>query len=325
MHIVITGASGFVGSALVGRLLASGVLRGRAIQQLTLVDLDFAAPLPAAAAISAPVSVRTLAGDIGDADWLASALGHQAIDVVFHLASLPGGTAEQHPRRARRVNLDATQTLLELGQAQVERGGRAPIFVFASSIAVLGRMPAQVTDDTPARPQMTYGAQKLIGEILVSDCSRRGWIDGRAVRIPGVLARPPAPTGQLSAFLSDIIRELAAGRPFVCPVSASATTWASSLPCLLDQLLHAATLVLDGSTASRAWTLPALRFSMYQLVDAIAEVHGTAAHGLVRYDPDEHIEALFGRFPPLRTDLADALGFTRDDGLQALVRQAFQH
>lgn len=314
VHIVVTGAAGFVGSALARRLQADGHFLGRPIGLLTLVDLDFR--------VVAPQGVRQLAGDIGDAAWLRSAFAGEAVDVIFHLASVPGGMAEQDHGLARRVNLDATQTLLELCKAQTERGASAPIFVFASSIAVLGQMPSLVTDQTPPRPQMTYGAQKLIGEILVDDFSRRGWIDGRAVRIPGVLARPPARTGQLSAFLSDIIRELAAGRPFVCPVSASATTWASSLPCVLDQLVHAATLVLERRADRRVWTLPALCFSMHELVDAVASLHGTPAQSLVQYVPDEKIEALFGRFPPLQTDRADALGFRRDDSLHTLVRRA---
>lgn len=314
MHIVVTGAAGFVGSALARRLQADGHFQGQPISLLTLVDLDFRAP--------APVGVRHLAGDIGDAAWLRAAFAGQTLDLVFHLASIPGGMAEQDYNLARRVNLDATQTLLELGQAQVERGGAAPTFVFASSIAVFGHMPLLVTDQAPTRPQMTYGAQKLIGEILVDDFSRRGWVDGRAVRIPGVLARPPARTGQLSAFLSDIIRELAAGRTFVCPTSPEATTWASSLPCVVAQLMHAAAFDVEAARGHRVLTLPAQRFSMAELVDAISAVYDVPAQQLVCYAPNDRVEALFGRFPALQTSLATAAGFVPDESLSALVRQA---
>lgn len=317
MHIVVTGAAGFVGSALARRLSDAGRFQGRPIGLLTLIDLDFRTP--------APAGVRQLAGDIGDAAWLRAAFVGQTVDVIFHLASIPGGMAEQDYNLARRVNLDATQTLLELGQAQVERGVTAPTFVFASSIAVFGQMPSLVTDETPTRPQMTYGAQKLIGEILVEDFSRRGWVDGRAVRLPGVLARPPARTGQLSAFLSDIIRELAAGRSFVCPTSPSATTWASSLPCVVDQLLHAGSAGVRDTDGHRTWTLPAQRFSMAQLVEAIVLVSGAPAHELVRFEPDERMETLFGAFPPLTTVRADGAGFRRDESLQDLVRKALAH
>jgi len=317
MHIVVTGAAGFVGSALARRLSDVGCFQGRPIDQLTLIDLDFQAV--------APAGVRQLAGDIGDAVWLRSAFASQIVDVIFHLASIPGGMAEQDYDLARRVNLDATQTLLELGKEQVDRGERPPIFVFASSIAVFGHMPALVTDETPARPMMTYGAQKLIGEILVNDFSRRGWVDGRAVRIPGVLARPPARTGQLSAFLSEIIRELAAGRAFECPTSSNATTWASSLPCVLEQLMHAAVFDVGSVGGHRVLTLPAQQFSMTQLVDATSIAFGVPGPQLVRYVPDKRIESLFGSFPPLEAKWAISAGFVPDNSLVTLVRAAIEH
>ena len=314
MHIVITGAAGFVGRALAQRLINDRTLAGRQIGQITLMDLAFEG--------AAPDGVRHLAGDMGETAWLASALGAQTIDAVFHLASIPGGAAERDYILAKRVNLDATQALLEIGQRQVVQGGRPPVFVFASSIAVFGDLPAEVNDDTPTRPQMTYGAQKLIGEVLIDDFSRRGWVDGRAVRIPGVLARPPARTGQLSAFLSDIIRELAAGRPFVCPMAAEATTWASSLPCVVEQLLHAAALPDAQLGSRRTVTLPTLRFTMTELVDAVARVYRSPAHALVQYESDAKIEAMFGRFPPLTAARAEIAGFPRDDKLDTLVYRA---
>lgn len=314
MHVAITGAAGYVGRALARRLQADARLGGRAITRLTLLDLAFD-DLPV------PAFVQHCTCDLADAAGVRAALG-PPLDVLFHLASIPGGTAERDYALARAVNLDATLTLLEHGKAQVEAGAAAPVFVFASSIAVFGDMPQRVDDDTATRPRMSYGAHKLIGEVLVDDFSRRGWIDGRSLRLPGVLARPPARTGQLSAFLSDMIRALAAGRPFACPMAAGATTWASSLPCVVENLLHGATVPAARLDGRRTFTLPTLRFSMGELVDAIGSVHGTAARALVRWDPDARIEALFGRFPPLATPSADAVGFRRDGDTAALVRDA---
>ena len=319
MHVLITGADGFVGRALAKRLSRDAHLGARPITRLSLADLSFG---------NAPQReglVHRLAGDLAYVRWLGAALGDGPVDVVFHLASVPGGTAEASPALARRVNLDATLGLLERGRAQVEAGGAAPIFVFASSIAVFGAMAARVTDDTVPRPVLTYGAHKLVCEVLVDDFSRRGWIDGRSLRVPGVLARPPARTGQLSAFLSDIIRELAAGRLFACPMSPTATTWASSLPNVVHNLIHAAQV--DGSAwgAHRSVTLPTLHFSMADLVEAMATLHRPAIHALVSYEPQERIEALFGRFPGLDTPRAQALGFCSDSDLAALVRGALAH
>jgi nucleoside-diphosphate-sugar epimerase len=315
MHVLITGAAGFLGSALARRLSPGSKLGGRVVSQLTLMDLRLEG--------QAQTGVCHCAGDMGDAAWLCAALKElPPIAVLFHLASIPGGSAEQNYLLARRVNLEATQTLLEHSQQQVASGQAAPVFVFASSIAVFGQMPAVVDDDAPTRPQMTYGTQKRIGELWVEDFSRRGWIDGRAVRIPGVLARPPARTGQLSAFLSDLIRELAAGRDFTCPTAPEATTWASSLPCVVEQLLHAATFDVAASEGHRVLTLPTLRFAMAELVQAVGRVYATPAVDLVRWVPDERIEGLFGRFPPLRTTRAQAAGFRPDNDLDILVRQA---
>lgn len=317
MHVIITGASGFVGRALAARLRREGRLGPRRIERLTLLDAAFEAP-------AAEGFIRQLAGSITDSSVVQAAF-EPGVDVVFHLASIPGGTAEQHYELGRDVNLHGTTLLLEQAKAQAERGGRVLTFVFASTIAVFGlpRLPS-VDDDTQLAPQMTYGAQKLIGEILVADFSRRGWVDGRSVRLPGVLARPPARTGQLSAFMSDMIRELGAGRPFTCPTSPEATTWASSLPNVVDNLAHAATVDAAALRGRRSVTLPTLHFSFGELAEAIAAVHGPAVRERISWAPDERIETLFGSFPPLRTPAADAAGFRHDGDLATLVRRAVE-
>jgi D-erythronate 2-dehydrogenase len=315
MHVLITGANGFVGRALSQRLIAEGHLHGRRIERLSALDLAFGDALPAQGDV-----LHHHAGDLADPAWLDAVLAGRPLDAVFHLASIPGGSAEAKHALARRVNLDATIDLLGRARAQVTAGGPAPVFVFASTIAVFGAMPPVVTDDTLPRPAMTYGAQKLIGEIEVEDFSRRGWVDGRSLRIPGVLARPPARTGQLSAFLSDMVRELAAGRPVTCPMSAEATTWASSLPNVVSNLIHAACPALVRPDMRRTFTLPTSRFSMRELVAAISEVRGCDLRGLITYAPDVRIQALFGSFGELRTDAADCAGFVRDPGLPTLVR-----
>ncbi|MFZ2988795.1 MAG: hypothetical protein WA086_12435, partial [Ideonella sp.] len=160
---------------------------------------------------------------------------------------------------------------------------------------------------------------------LVAEASRRGWIEGCSLRLPGVLARPPARTGQLSAFMSDLIRELAAGRPFTCPTSPEATVWIASRACTIDNLIHAAQADparLHGPGGMRAFTLPVQRVSMAELAQACGQAFGTAGAGLVSWAPDARIEALFGRQPPVRTPAAEAAGFRHDGDLQTLVRLA---
>lgn len=314
MRIAITGADGFVGRALATRLMRDARLGDRAIEELLLLDLTFHTARDSAA------FVRRITGDIADTEQVREMLS-EPLDVLFHLASIPGGAAEQNYELSRRVNLDATLTLLECCKAQ-HAVGRPPVFIFASTIAVFGELTTAVNEQTATKPLMTYGAQKLIGEILVSDFSRRGWIDGRSLRLPGVLARPPAKTGQASAFLSDLIRELAAGRRFVCPMTAGATTWASSLPCVIDNLVHAACAPATALSGERTFTLPTTHFSMSELVEAIGKAYGTPTQELITYQPDARIEALFGRFPPLETPAAERFGLLRDSNLEQLVQRA---
>jgi D-erythronate 2-dehydrogenase len=317
MNLLITGANGFIGRALTHRLLQEDSQPPAGLEpigRLTLVDLGFEGPeLP---------RVRRLHGSIADPVVLARAFD-TPVDVLFHLASIPGGTAEQHYELGRQVNLDATLNLLEAARTQSSATSRTVKVVFASSIAVLGSpLPARVDDATPLRPKLSYGAQKLIGEILMEDFSRRGWADTRSIRLPGIVARPPQRTGQLSAFLSDIIRDLAAGLPFACPIPADSTSWLMSVHRVVDNLLHAAVLPSSALDRTRVWTLPALCTSMQDLVAAIAEVYGSDVLERVTYGSNPALQANFGRYPPLDTPAADAAGFAHDGTLAELVRRA---
>lgn len=312
MHIVITGANGFVGKALAGRILSHGhVLPGMPLDSLTLVDIGFEA-------MPADPRVRIVKGSIGEHAVLREAFSRPA-DCVFHLASIPGGAAEANYELGLQINLKATFDMLELLRMQ----DKPTRFVFSSSIAVYGApLPALVDDATPMNPTLSYGAHKLVDEILIKDYSRRGWLDGRILRLPGVVARPPAPSGLLSAYMSDIFWKLAEGKPFTCPVSANAVSWWMSVQCCVDNLLHAARLDPAQAAVRRDFTLPVLRLTMAELVDGLAAEFGEDRRALVRYEPDARLEAGFGSFPPLDASAAEAAGFRHDGSMQALIRNA---
>src|SRR6202050_635659 len=196
MRIVITGGCGFLGRRLALLLIERGSTLG-AIDELVLFDnAPSALPLPD----DRRVSIVT--GDIADRDTVKKLIA-PGTDAVFHLAAVVSGQAEADTDLGYRVNLDGTRAVLDACRAL----GSAPRLVFASSLAVYGgELPPAVGDDTPLHPQSSYGAQKAIGELLVNDYSRKGFIDGRALRLPTVVVRPGLPNRAASTFASSIVR-----------------------------------------------------------------------------------------------------------------------
>lgn len=301
MIVVVTGAAGFVGRELVGKLLEAG-------HRVVATDT---------AAQAIPPGVRAVAGDLADPALRREALA-DGCDVLIHLATVPGGAAEADPAASRRINIDAMyDLLLEAGAA-----GICPRVVYASSIAVLGDpLPARVDDDTPLSPRMIYGGHKAMMEHAVAMFSNRGLIDGVTIRLPGILARPKGPSGMKSAFMSDLFHALKAGDQFTCPVSPGATIWAQSVGCCADNFLHALELDSALMPPTRAVTLPALRVTLGDLAGEIARQCGVSP-GLVDYVPDAALEAGFGAQPPLATPAADVAGFAHDGSLDRLVSRA---
>jgi D-erythronate 2-dehydrogenase len=302
MPIIVTGAGGFVGRALVARLLQ----RGDAV-----VALDCHAG-------GIPAGARAVVGDICSADVRAEALRHGCTALV-HLATVPGGAAEADPAASRRVNIDAMLDMLDAARA----AGNKPRVVFASSIAVFGDPlpPGGVDDATPLAPKMVYGGHKAMMETAVSMMHHRGEIVGISLRLPSILARPKGPSGMKSAFISDLFHALRGGEAFVCPVSQGATIWAQSARQCAINLAHA--LVMDAALlpGTRVVTLPAQRITMGALAAEIASQTGASAD-LVSYVPDAALEAGFGAQPPLATPAAERAGFAHDGDLARLVANA---
>lgn len=311
MKVLVTGAGGFIGATLLQVLAERGGIGGRAITAIAAVDMR----LPDAAP-----TVRSIEGDLADARVRAQ-IAAFAPEVCFHLAAVPGGAAEADPSLSRRVNLDATLGLFEM-LAERTPGAAPTVVVYASTIAVYGRdLPELVTPDTPLRPSLAYGAHKLACEILLADATRRGRLDGRALRLPGIVARPRAPSGLASAFMSDLLHALSAGEDFTCPVSPQATAWWMSARRCAQNLVHAAAMD-PGQDSRRAWPLPVLRLSIGEMVQTLSRVYGVDGECLVRYVPQPELEAIFGRYPKLDDSAARALGLLDDGCAEALVRRA---
>jgi nucleoside-diphosphate-sugar epimerase len=306
MRIVITGGCGFL-----GRRVAISLLARDDVEALTLFD-----NAPSALPLPEDKRLTSVTGDIADRQAVRRAVapGTQA---VFHLAAIVSGQAEADTDLGYRVNLDGVRAVLDACRAL----GSAPKLIFSSSLAVYGgELPAQVGDDTPLRPQTSYGAQKAIGELLVNDYSRKGFIDGRSLRLPTVVVRPGRPNRAASTFASSIIREPLAGREAICPVAADTVMALASPRRVVAGLVHALDIPAAAFGDNRSLQLPGFSVSVGDMIEAVRRSGGETAYARIRPQPDPEVQRIVSGWPPsLHAPRALALGFAADSGIDEVV------
>lgn len=311
MRILITGGGGFLGFRLAKTLLARGQLGGQAIASLTLLDGAFPKDVPQ------DERLRAVKGDVSDAKVLAEVCP-PGTDAVFHLAAVVSGAAEADFDLGMRVNLEGTGRLL----AQMRQCARPPRLVYTSSVAAFGgELPPVLDDETIANPQTSYGAQKVIGEYLVSDYSRKGFIDGRSLRLPTIVVRAGKPNAAASSFASGILREPLNGAAAECPVGPETGVWMLSPRRVVDAFIHA--WELPASTwGTRRWlNLPGITASVAEMLEALKKVAGAKTAERVVFKPDARIQAIVKTWPVnFRTPRALAMGFAPDPGVESIIR-----
>ena len=315
MKILVLGAAGMIGRKLTARLVADGALAGAAITALTLADVI--APEPPGGTIPA----RCVAADLS-APEAARELAVDRPDVIFHLAAIVSGEAEADLRKGYRVNLDGTRLLLDAIRDQDAAGTWRPRLIFSSSVAVFGgKLPDVIGDDFAPTPATSYGTQKAMGELMVSDYSRRGLIDGISLRLPTICVRPGKPNKAASGFFSGIIREPLAGHEAALPVPEDVRHWMASPRSAIGFLLHAAALDLDRLGTRRALSLPGVSVTVGEQIAALQAVAGPRAAALIRRAPDPAIEAIVrGWARAFAPDRAAALGFVAETSFEEIVR-----
>jgi nucleoside-diphosphate-sugar epimerase len=309
MKILVTGAAGFLGSRLIQALLSPG-------SNLPKISRIVAADLATCPIDDPRVESRT--GTITEADFIASIIDAD-VDVVYHLAAVLSGQSEDEFDLGLQVNVDATHRLLEACRGLA----RPPRFVFSSSIAVFGgRLPDVVPEEMAALPQSSYGTGKAIAELLVSDYSRRGYVDGIACRLPTIAIRPGKPNSALSSFVSGIIREPLAGIDAVCPVPLDLRLWISSPEAVTANLVHAASLATTALDGRRIVNFPGLCVTPAEMLASLERLAGPEARARVRTEPDQRVMRVACTWPGA-FDISRALrlGFRVDTDIDAIVRQ----
>ncbi len=309
MKVIITGGAGFIGRKLAKQLSADAASRG--IEKIVLFDQV----APPADDLADPL-LEAVTGDITDALVVAGLIDARTSH-IFHLAAVVSAGAEADFDLGYRVNLGGTQNVLEAARAL----GTCPRVMFASSIAAYGgELPDLVVDETPLLPATSYGVQKVIGEQLINDYTRKGYVDGRAMRLPTVVVRPGKPNLAASGFASGIIREPLNGIDFVCPVTEGSRMAMISPRRVVDAFIHLSDLPGESLGSNRTILLPGFTVSMAQAVSALEEAAGNRHRGAIRFQVDPVVQAIVDGWPVgSYSARAEGLGFKGDDDMVAII------
>ncbi len=317
MRILIIGAAGMVGRKLTERLAADGRLGPQAIESLHLVDVV------EPNRVEAPFAIETGTIDVAD-PAAAPGLVASRPDVIFHLAAIVSGEAEKDFDKGYAINMDGMRHLLDAIRAEGAKGKEAyvPRLVFTSSIAVFGApFPDAIGDDFLMAPRTSYGTQKAIGELLLADYTRKGFVDGIGIRLPTISVRPGKPNAAASGFFSNIIREPLNGLEAVLPVSDDVRHWHASPRSAVGFLLHAATIEGEAVGPRRTLNMPGVSVTVGEQIEALRRVGGDKAVALIRRVPDPFIEGIVANwardFDPSR---AVALGFRAERDFDSIIR-----
>jgi len=299
VRVLIIGAAGMIGRKLAERLARDGRLAGREISELTLVD-SLEGPGITVADVSEPELVEARP------------------DVIFDLAAVLSGEAEADFDVGYRVNVDGTRSLFEAVRAAEYR----PRVVFSSSIAVFGPpLPGTIGDDHASTPATSYGTQKAIAELLLSDYSRRGFLDGVGIRLPTICVRPGAPNRAASSFFSSIVREPLNGKEAVLPVPETVRHWFASPRAAVGFLVRAAELDSPALGERRSITMPGVSATVGEQIAALRAVAGDEAVRRIRREPDETIMRIVSGWPGrFDTRRAHELGFRAETSFEEIVR-----
>jgi len=316
MKILIIGAAGMIGRKLTERLVKDAKLGHEAIEKLILADVI------APTAVRAPgIEIEAHELDIVSEDAVSSLIAARP-DVVFHLAAIVSGEAELDFDKGYAINLDGTRYLFDAIRREGQEQPYCPRVVFSSSIAVFGApFPEKIGDEFFSTPKTSYGTQKAIGELLLSDYSRRGFFDGVGIRLPTICIRPGKPNKAASGFFSNILREPLVGQEAVLPVEENVRHWHASPRSAVGFLLHAATMDTAPLGVRRNLNMPGLSATVGEQIEALRRVAGKKAAALIRKARDPMIaDMVDGWARDFDAQRATSLGFVADASFDDIIK-----
>lgn len=313
MRVLITGGSGFLGQKLAKALLTRGYVENNGQKQeiSKIIILDQRKPA------LKDDRLEFVTTDISNAQGLAKLILPQT-DLIFHLAAVVSGEAEQHFDVGMFINLVATQKLLEI----CRKLAKPPKLIFASSVAVFGGdMPDIIQDNTAATPQSSYGSQKAICELLMNDYSRKGFIDARVLRYPTIVVRPGKPNAATSTFASSIIREPLQSQDAICPVKPDTKLWILSPRQAIASTLKATDMPAEQLGEHRTLSLPGLSVSVQDMLNSLENTAGKTAMKRINWQHDPFIQNIVGSWPSqFAPQRAANLGFKADASMDAIIQ-----
>ncbi|GAA5628844.1 D-erythronate dehydrogenase [Brucella sp. NBRC 12953] len=315
MHVLIIGAAGMVGRKLTQAIVAVPAIDGVPVEKLSLVDV--VAP-QAPAGFEGNVTCKSV--DISD-PRVATTLIADRPDLIFHLAAIVSGEAEVAFEKGYAINLDGTRFLLEAIRQQGEISNYRPRLVFTSSIAVFGApFPDRIDDEFFLTPRTSYGTQKAIGELLLADYARKGFVDAIGIRLPTVCIRPGTPNKAASGFFSNILREPLIGKQAILPVAETVRHWHVSPRRAIGFLLHAAKIDTDRLGHRCVLNMPGLSATVGEQIEALRRVAGDQAIALIRKELDPQIATIVdGWAQDFDASRALELGFVADSSFDEII------
>ena len=315
MKILIIGAAGMIGMRL-AKSITKDAFMGR-INDITLFDVI----PPKIESNKSSYKIKT--GDISDPKIISDLIS-QKPDIIYNLAAIVSGEAEENFQKSWDINTKATWQLLEEIRKEfvASNGSYKPKFIYTSSLAVFsGPYPSAINDDFSPNPETSYGAQKLVGEILISEYSRKGYLDGIALRLPTIVVRPGKPNKAASSFYSSIIREPLNGFEAILPVPENLCHWFASPQSAVGFLKHAAKLNFKKLGNKRSLNLPGVSCSIADQILALEDIAGTKVSKLIKRIPDKKIENIVKNWPQnFIADRAIQLGFSADKNFKQIIK-----